>query len=197
MKLSKLLLATLGAAMLLGACVGSSSARSFSTSSQTWRVAFRSVTFRGAFGNMRCPVTFEGSFHARTIAKVSGALVGDITAAALGACETGSATLLTASLPWHARYASFTGTLPNITSTRVNVIGYGFQRREPAFTCLARSTEASPLVITYNREAGGALTTASLSGSIPSSCGINEALETTVDPITVPNSSTRITITLI
>lgn len=197
MKLSKLLLATIGATVLLGALVGSASARSFSTSSQTLRAAFRTVTFRGAFGNIRCPVTLEGSLHSRTIAKVAGSLIGYITAAALGACESGSATILTATLPWHVRYASFTGTLPNIATIRINVINASFQVREPAFTCLARSTEASPAVGTFTREAGGALTTAAISGSVPTSCGINGSFESTVDPVTVLNSSTRITVTLI
>ena len=79
MKLSKLLLATIGAAVLLGALVGSASAGRFSTSSQTWRAAFRTVTFRGGFGDMKCSVTLEGSLHTRTIAKTAGLLIASMT----------------------------------------------------------------------------------------------------------------------
>lgn len=197
MKSCKLLLAALGATLLLASLVGSASARSFSTSSQTLRRTFRTVTFGGAFGSIRCGLTLEGSLHSRTIAKVVGSLIGYITSVTIGVCETGSVTVLSATLPWHMTYAGFTGTLPNITGIRENVIGVSLQIREPLFTCLLRSTTANPVVLTFNREAGGALTTATLGGTVPTSCGVNGSFSSSADPVTVLNSAARITVTLI
>jgi hypothetical protein len=197
MKLSKLLLATIGATVLLGALVGSASARTLSTSSTTLRSAFRTVTFNGAFGSIRCPVTLEGSLHSRTITKLRGSLIGYITRADLGACETGRATILRETLPWHARYESFSGTLPNITRITIHVIGSSFRIQEPFAGCLARSTVESPAIGVFEREAGGALTGSEIQGSIPTTCGITGSFSSTRDAPTVLNSAARITVTLI
>jgi hypothetical protein len=201
MKLSKLLLAALSAMVLLSALVSSASARNLSSSSQTLRSQFREVRFALPFGTVNCQVTLEGSLHARTIAKVAGSLIGYITAARLGPCSSGRATILTETLPWHARYKSFAGTLPNITSVRIDVINASFRVAEGfIFNCLARSTAAEPAIGTFNREAGGALTSAEIGGTIRtgSEC-FEEAGSFTSDrgTVTVLNSSTRITVTLI
>ncbi len=199
MKLSKLLLGLVGASVLLAALVSSASARSVSTSSQTLRATFREVRFSGGFGTTVCAVTLEGSLHTRTIAKTAGALIGYITAANLGACTTGSATILRETLPWHVRYRSFTGTLPAISSIVTDVVGASFQIREPVFgvTCLARTTAETPARGTYTREAGGALTTATIGGESPTSCGVNGSFTGTSSALTVLNSASRITVTLI
>jgi len=198
MKLSKLLLATIGATVLLGALVGSASARSFSTTSQTLRATFREVRFNGAFGNITCQVTLEGSLHARTIAKTVGSLIGYITAAVLGPCAEGQATILRETLPWHARYLAFTGTLPNIVTIRINVTGASFRIREPLATCLATSTAEAPAIGTFNRNTTtGALETAEIGGTIPTTCGVNGTFASNRGPVTVLNSTTRITVTLI
>jgi len=201
MKLGKLLIATLGAAVLLSALVSAASARSFSTSSQTLRSTFREVRFTLPFGVTNCQVTLEGSLHSRTIAKVVGSLIGFITRAILGPCSSGSATILTETLPWHTQYRAFTGTLPNITSLSVNVIGSSFRVREPGFvTCLARSTTTEPAIGTFNREAGGALTTSEIGGSIRTGgeCfGQVGSFTSDRGPVTVLGAATRITVTLI
>lgn len=196
MKLSKLLLATIGAMVLFGALAGSASARSFSSTSQTLRAQFREVRFNGAFGNITCEVTLSGSLHTRTIAKTVGALIGYINAATLGPCREGTATILTETLPWHARYLAFTGTLPNILTIRINVIGAAFRIREPLATCLATSSAASPAVGTFNREAGGVLTSAEIGGTIPTSCGIAGTFGSNRGPVT-SSEGARITVTLI
>lgn len=199
MKLSKLLLATIGATVLLGALVGSASAGRLSTTSQTLRSSFRTVTFRGLFGNIRCQVTLEGSLHAATIAKVTGSLIGYITEARLGPCESGTATILRETLPWHAQYDSFAGTLPRITRIIIRVIGARFQVREPAFTCLATSTEEAPALGTFTRDtATGVLTGSTIGGTgIETTCGRVGAFESDTGPVTVLGSTTRITVTLI
>jgi hypothetical protein len=197
MRIAKALLAVAGATLLLGALASAASARILSTSSQTLRASFREIRFNGAFGNSSCAVTVEGSFHQRTQAKVAGSLVGYITRADLGACAEGRATVLRETLPWHIQYSSFSGTLPNITAFRANVIGVSFRIQEPFAGCLGRSEAANPATVIFNREAGGALTTVTLGGSVPTSCGITGTFSSNAGPVTVLNSATRITLTLI
>lgn len=198
MKLGKTLFAIVGATVLLGALASGASARILSTSSQTLRVAFRTVTFNGVFGDIRCAVTIEGSFHSRTQAKVAGSLVGYLTRADLGPCASGTASLLRETLPWHIRYSAFTGTLPNIVTFRAHAIGVAFRVREPFATCLARSTAESPSVATFNRDVvTQALTTAEIGGTVPTTCGASGTFSSTRDNLTVLNSLTRITLTLI
>ncbi|HEU4702391.1 MAG TPA: hypothetical protein VFS37_07915 [Conexibacter sp.] len=198
MRLRKLLLATTSASALLCALAGGASARAFSTSSQTFRTVFRTVTFNGVFGDIRCSITLEGSLHARTIAKVVGSLVGYVTRADLGACETGRATVLRETLPWHARYSSFTGTLPSITRITTNVIGLAFRIQEPFAGCLATSTSTNPAILAFEKQGGnGVIDDATLGGTLTTTCGVNGSFSSTRGPVTVLNSTTRITVTLI
>lgn len=201
MKLGRTLLALAGATVLLGALVGVASAGKLSASSQALRATFASLEFAGGFGTTRCPITLEGSFHQRTTSKVVGSLVGHLTRATAGACSQGSVTVLTETLPWHIRYSSFTGTLPNITSVRANIVGSAFRVREPlGVTCLARSTEAEPTSVAFNREASGVLTTAVVSGAIRvgAECGgATGTIAGTSNSLTVASAATRVTVTLI
>jgi hypothetical protein len=201
MKARKLLLAAVAAAMLVLALVSSASAGRLSSSSTSIRVSFREITFNLPFGNTTCAVTLEGSFHGRTIAKTAGLLVGYITRATMGACAAGSVTILAETLPWHIRYASFAGTLPNITSFRVNAVNASFRVREPfGVTCLVRSTEGEPIVLTANREAGGAVAGAEVGGTVRvgSEClSASGTFGSDRGTATVAGAATRITITLI
>ncbi len=183
----------------LGALTGTAAARNLSTSNQTFRASYRELRYSGGFGTNICSVTLEGSLHTRTLAKVVGSLIGYITAATLGACQQGSATVLREALPWHLRYRGFTGTLPAIASMITDLVGFAFQIREPAFgiTCLARSTAETPARITFSREAAGALTTATFGGEAPTSCGVNMSFTGTSNSLTVLNSASRVTVTLI
>jgi len=93
----------------------------FSISSSTFRQTYSTISFEGGlFGTVRCPVTLEGSFHSRTMAKTAESLIGLITRAIVGeaACASGRARFKTETLPWHIRYSSFTGTLPTITAVK-------------------------------------------------------------------------------
>jgi hypothetical protein len=185
--------------VVFGALTSSASAGRLSLSSQTWRSTFSEWRFAGGFGTMACALTLEGSLHSRTIAKVANALIGYITRAALGSCTQGSAIILTATLPWHVRYVGFTGTLPNIGSLITGIARFSFQIREPVFgiTCLAASTDTRPTTGTYNREAGGALTTAEINGRVPTNCGTEGTLGGSSSSLTVLGAATRITVTLI
>jgi hypothetical protein len=199
MKLVKVSLALVGAMVLLGAVVATASARNLSVSSQTLRAAFREVILNGPFGTIACAVTVEGSFHQRTTAKIQATLVGYITSAILGVCSQGTATLLRETLPWHIRYLSFTGTLPNITTLRANVIGSSYRIRETFGTsCLGISTAAKPAIVSFNRDVVTRVaTSASLGGLVPTDCGVEGGFTSTLGPITAGNNTTRITITLI
>lgn len=198
MKLGKTLFATVGAVMLLGAFASAASARNLSTSSQTLRAAFREITFSGAFGSANCTVTLEGSFHQRTQAKVASSLVGYITRSDLGPCAAGGVTLLRESLPWHIRYSSFSGTLPNITAFRATIISVAARVQEAFVGCLFRSEATNPITVTFNRETvTGAVTTATVAGTVPTTCGVSGTFGSSASAVTVLNSATRITLTLI
>lgn len=199
----KLWLACLGATVVLGVQVGGASARNLSISSQTLRATWTSVSFTApaASVNVRCQMTLEGSFHSRTIAKVAGALVGYITRAGFTACSGTDWRVLTETLPWHTTYQGFSGTLPGITSIRTTLVRPGFQIIASYFgipvTCTYRTSNVN---LQYTREAGGALTTVSLEGRnlIPDEFGCeNGGLSGTSTSLTVLNSTTRLTVTLI
>jgi hypothetical protein len=198
MRIFRTMLVVASATALLAVSVSAAAARSFSTSSQTFRMTFRRITFNGVFGDIRCQLTMEGSLHGRTIAKTSSELVGFITASSFGPCESGLATLLIGTLPWHLRYQAFTGTLPNITSTRLRLVGMDFLVREPFVGCRVSTTPTEYAIVTLNREVGsGALATAELEGSISTTCGVLGTLSSDRGPVVILSSTTRITLTLI
>jgi hypothetical protein len=162
MKFSKLLLAVVGATVLLGALVASASARNFEAT-QTTSALWTTMNFAGGFGTVECEVRISGSFHARTTGKAVNSLVGYITEATVLACRRGSATVNQGSLPWHRKFRSFAGTLPNITGTSELVTGAEWNLREPfGGTCTVRAT-TSATVGTY-AISGGRVTSAAVSG---------------------------------
>jgi len=201
MRLSKTLLTIAGAIVILGALVGVASAARLSTSSQVLRATFREVEAGGGNGFARCALTLEGSFHERTTTKVAERLIGLLTRATLGACVTGSATVLTETLPWHIRYDGFTGALPNISSIRARAVGAAFRVREPlGIICLATSTATEPVLATFTREAAGVLTQATVGGEIRlggECAGFRGIVTGSSTSFTVLNSTNRITVSLI
>jgi hypothetical protein len=203
-------LALLSSAVMM-ACLSTSAAATFSSSSQTLRATWARLSFQDPFGNtLVCPITLEGSFHNRTFVKGIYNLVGNITRALIGPreqCVGGEATILTETLPWNMRYQSFTGTLPNITSIRFLIANASIRWHSNALgaTCLftSRETLAEHLSFTLSREAGGGLTSATTAGEITSNeaCAlgarVRERLTGTSTSLTVLNSTTKITVTLI
>src|SRR5262249_7264834 len=146
--------------------VGDASARRIEFSSQSFRIVWSFFHFgnTGETVRIECPVTLEGSFHSRTISKVSGQLIGYITRAQIGpfeACREKAGiegiSFLQTSLPWHIRYNSFTGTLPTIQGTVVQLIGTGILVTSLNQHCLYKSTAARPAFGTLVRQAGGAI----------------------------------------
>ncbi|MFL5817225.1 MAG: hypothetical protein ACJ76L_06445 [Conexibacter sp.] len=193
MKLGKLLIAVTTVTVLLGALVGSASARNFSTSSQLNRATFTRMNFAGGFGTFECEVVLEGTFHSRTSTKTVGTLLGLITAANVSRCARGGATINRETLPWHRRYASFTGTLPNITSLSNTISGFSWSIREPTFGITCRVENAS-LTNTY-RLSGGVVTEYSVSGTAP--CGSFSGTFSGSTTNIENRSGSRITVTLI
>jgi hypothetical protein len=166
MRLSKILLAALAAATVLALAVGSASANRLSVSESEFDIRWTTLTFSDNFfgATVRCPVTLLGRFHSRTITKTAGLLIGYIDHARLGArggstetCTGGEATILTATLPWHVRYRSFTGTLPRITTVTLDLVGAAFRVNLAGTACLVRTDATEPAggVISLN-EAGQA-----------------------------------------
>lgn len=173
MRLIRNLCTLVGAGALLAVLVGVASAGRLSTSNQSLTAGFTRINFAGGFGTVECEASVEGSFHGRTIAKTVGSLTGVITAANVARCSRGGATVLRETLPWHIQYEGFAGALPNITSVRAHIIGVAFRIREPTFgvTCLGASTAEQPAMITFNREAGGTVTSATIGGRDTTTCG--------------------------
>lgn len=195
----KLIIATIGAILLLGALAANATAGHYSSTSQTFRATFRTVTRSGLFGTIKCQLTLEGSLHARTMTKATGALIGYITEAMLGPCEQGTETILTETLPWHIQQDGYVGALPRILRIIVRIIGFRLLMREPAFTCLATSTLENPYTLTFERNtATGVLSDATLGGiSVETTCGRAVSVVSDRGPVTVLNSTTRVTVILI
>ncbi len=158
------------AIVAMALAITAASANNLSTSTRNIRLTWAELEFEvneTAFA--RCPVTLEGSFHESTVRKVSDTLIGYITRAAVGFCNSGQATALQASLPWHIRYMGFTGRLPRIETITWLIVGAAFRAEHLGFFCLADTTESFPadLIARINEAGGVASVTPDSSLSIP------------------------------
>jgi hypothetical protein len=199
------------AAVMMAALTATASARNLSSTSESFRVTWTSLTFEEPFGTtFRCPVTLEGTLASRTIPKVTYTLMGRITEARVGSaaqCTGGSATILRETLPWHIRYNGFEGRLPDITNIRTLIAGASFRILEavPDAICLftSRETTREHIAGTFNRETGGVVTTVGVAGSITSNenCALGARvlgrLIGTSNRPTVLGAATEIRVTLI
>jgi len=200
-------LTALAAALPLALGVGAASARTLSMSSQTFRVTWSRLEFQNAtFGvTVRCPVTLEGSFHSRTLAKTLGSLIGAITAARAKeeSCTGGRVHLK--NLPWHVTYEGFTGTLPNISGVVFLVSRFRFEVIEPGICTGDYGTTEDNIKARGDRDASGAITrieypagtnVANLVTSL-GMCAPTISIVGSEGLMTALNSSARITVTLI
>jgi len=207
---TKLLLTSLTATAILAMAVSSATAAHLSVSNQNFRTTWTSLRFNAAGSTILCPVTLEGSFHSATIAKTSGLLIGYITRASVNGarppCVGGTATVRTETLPWHIRYRSFTGTLPNISGIVVGLIGASFRvQPEGSLACNATTTATSPSIGTINVNTTTHVAeslTPDPTARIPLEEGFcvfagSGSFEETSQSLTVLGSTTRITVTLI
>jgi hypothetical protein len=152
-KRTKLIIGGLTVAIALAAAVNTATARRIEVSEQRFLVLFRELTFE-AFGNqVVCSVNIEGSFHSRTISKVSGQLIGYVTEAivnghpcirnngwALNGVERPQETAAVQTLPWHILYLNFRGTLPTINEIELKLINAQFRVEIGGILCLYKST---------------------------------------------------------
>jgi hypothetical protein len=172
----RLTIPIVSAAILAAAC-GTASATRLATNITHWRAVWASLTFKElgfAGATIRCRVTLEGSFHSRTISKVSGQLVGAVLRAIVDEpnCTGGKARALSEKLPWHGRYISFSGTLPSINTIKHAVIGAQFLLEAFGFvSCLYTTSAARPARGISAREAGGVITSVAAEGTISSNTG--------------------------
>jgi hypothetical protein len=153
----KLGLTALAAAALLSSLVATASAGRFSVSSRLFRIVWSSLVFEpkpsdpNQIGQITCEVTMEGSFHANTITKTLGTLIGYVTRAKVAHPCSGNRAeywfhnateeiLETSpgSLPWHVRYRTFTGFLPTPTGVEIQIAGIQLTAEYRGLTsCLA------------------------------------------------------------
>jgi hypothetical protein len=206
---TKLAFAGLAATFLMAFAVNTATANRLSVSNREFRVTWTELTFFGEGGSptVRCPVTLEGSFHERTIAKVLGLLVGYVTRAISGrgaACTGGGATVLTNTLPWHVTYEGFRGTLPRIAQVRLLFRRVAFSVEVLGTTGLYKENGTEQAAGEINVEAGGNATTLTVDNTIrlplfegglfwPSKGGFEGSGEVTL----LGSSTTRIRVTLI
>ena len=197
----RLALVALAATATLSLVTSSANAGRLSLSSTTFRAVWFNTEIRIPVGTVTCPITLEGSFHARTIAKTFNSLIGYVTRAPIPtrACTNGNAVPLPETFPWHVRYSGFSGTLPNITSLAIRIVGMGM-RIESMLPCLINSEAAEPVVVDLAVTAEHRIVNAQWNGSFGIRTTLCFPAQTTFrgnGEMTVLNSTSRITVTLI
>lgn len=197
-------LMALASALLLAFGVGNAYAGRVSMSNQSFRMTWSSFEFMEGTEAISCPLTLEGTFNARTIAKVAGATVGSIVRAAEGSCVGGESTLLTETLPWTIRYGGFSGTLPAITGINLSFVGIPDLIRRTLIRCLYTFPAEAPGGMILNREAGGAITSVRIDETIAHTMAIRLEILCRrflgvrgTGTFTLQGGATRVTVTLI
>lgn len=158
---SKLVLAALAAIMLLSLAVSAAVAGRLRTGERNFSLIWESnqntktnFTWIDALEvPITCPLTLEGSFLERTIAKTTGVNIGSINQASLGACGPGNATILRETLPWAMQYVGFTGRLPEISTISISILGMSVLLEPGAmgYRCLFRTSATEPFVGRFER----------------------------------------------
>jgi len=158
------------AALVILVGAGQAVASGFSLSSTSFQTVFRPLTLTGVEGGstfvIRCNVTLEGSFEARTFAIDRGpSEVGVVTRASMADCNAEGARIvfLTETLPWTVVFASYTGSLPRISTIRYELRGLRvLVEPTPFMACLYRSSQSTPAVYVWSLNEAGEVTTASM-----------------------------------
>jgi hypothetical protein len=131
--------------LLLALAIPQASARNLRISWGFLKWIWSGMHVQAAGTDVSCQVTLEGSFHSASFAKLPHIKVGNFDRAALAApCTGGTATILTANLPWRLSYEAFVGVLPQIVGARM-LIGGLEMRIDPEGilpACLMRTAEA-------------------------------------------------------
>jgi hypothetical protein len=206
---SKVIVSVVVAVLCVGFEVTAASANRLSSSSGRIRAVWAALNLRNTGSgtvNVVCPVTIEGSFHSATMRKVRGALVGNVSRATTvsGACTNGRVTIAQEHLPWHVRYAGFTGTLPRLSGVALDLVNARFVAENGSSICDTGVSAAQPgraivLVETSGRVTGLRVDETSvipLEGEIACFFAGEGAFAGTAS-VTGLGSTTSITITLI
>jgi len=199
-------MAGLTAALLMSVAVSIASAGRLSVSNNRFRITWSPITLDP--GDVRCSLTFEGSFHSATIQKNREALIGYVSKAIVATpaqCTNGEATIVQESLPWHVRYRGFTGALPRLTGVVIGLVGARLRIHVNSLgaTCECSSTAEHPGVGIALADETGTITGDRIdeNARIPLAgfCGVfgTEGAYTGTGSITLLNASTRITVRLI
>ncbi len=205
---TRALLTCVTATLFLALAVTGASARNLRISNQNVRAVWSALRFIVGGNTISCHVTLEGSFVEATAAKVVGSLFGRVTRAAVNTCTGGSATILNATLPWHIVYRGFSGTLPRIRTVQFGILGVSFEiQPSGSLACLAATEANHPATGNVVLEESGSGTVTELvtlvEAEIPlrgggGLCAFGgEGHYEGSSQMTVLNSTTRITITLI
>jgi hypothetical protein len=159
--LVKLVLGAFVVILPLAAMAGAAAGRRIEASESLLYGLFtplRMVSAEGSF-SIACNITILATMISRTFSKVSGASirrVGHVVVAE--PCTGGRARVLAETLPWDVRFNSFTGTLPSITSIRLQVVGMALQVEVLFGTCLYATSGAHPAMFDENLNAAGEAT---------------------------------------
>ena len=150
------------AVLVAGLSTTVASAARLSLSATTWRTAISAMEFESETGTLRirCPVTMSGSFAARTFTKTTERSIGSLTSATVAEASCtgeGRVSVEAPSLPTEIRYESFTGTLPNITAARFNMVPPRLINRYILFSRTYAPGVGDTRTIEQQREAGGNL----------------------------------------
>lgn len=156
------------AAIVLASAATTAFATRFAFSENHFRVVWPAgerlvIESEPAGTRVKCPATLEGSFHSRTLSKVSGQLIGYITKAFVGnfneCVEANNVTNIiflnenqgvNNSLPWHIQYRLFTGILPRIETIEIGIINFSYLITTTlGATCLYASTAAFPAFMAF------------------------------------------------
>jgi hypothetical protein len=167
---TKLMIGGLTVALALAAAVNTATARRFEVSEQHVFGDSPEVTFEAGGTQIVCAVSVEGSFHSKTISKVSGQLVGYVTEVIVQhPCRSGELWILNGieviqgvrspnTLPWHVLYLAFRGGLPRITEIEGALIGSKFKIEAVGVLCLYATTTTKWGEAQIKVEEGGKVT---------------------------------------
>jgi hypothetical protein len=149
-KRTRIIIGGLTVALALAAGVSTATARRFEVSEQRFLILFSELSLVSGVTILACsPLTIEGSFHSRTISKLSGQLIGHITEATFHNGECGGFLVwmlngveiqqngtVRNTLPWHVLYKGFEGVLPSIRGIELSIINMQFGLNNSGFLCL-------------------------------------------------------------
>ena len=186
----KVMLVGLGSALVLAGLVATASASWLSSSESAAIVGWSRVDIAGTFGTVECTLVLENVLHGRIFTKTAGRLIGYVEYANASSCSRGGATVLRETLPWHLRFGSFTGTLPNISSISLQVSGIAFRIREPVFGFIFLTGPSQSLIETLNLRSG-VVSSVGLSGRITTENGVSGTFSGTSSSV-LPNVTIRL-----